>query len=254
MERGNERNKVFQKTSFLWFILGLKLRRVVTDSGFFLLCCHKFLPHPLFIMQAAGFSLRAVFHYDLNTVNSPNEQSRFEEFYRQEVQAVYRYVYARTRHHEEAREIVQESFLTYYQLQQAGETTDHERALLFRLARNRAIDALRRQRTRESFGQDATSGKVLFFRPVEPLTPEEILLEKERHHYAAAALEQLSERDQECLALRRSGLSYREIAEVLHINPNSVGQLVSRALRRFTESYEAGLGKKQNDEKAGKTG
>lgn len=43
--------------------------------------------------------MRSVLHYDLNTVNSPSEQSGFEEFYRQEVQAVYRYVYSRTRHH-----------------------------------------------------------------------------------------------------------------------------------------------------------
>ena len=176
--------------------------------------------------------------------------SRFEEFYRQEVTAVYRFVYSRVRNREDALEIVQESFLAFYQLQQRAENYEHERALLFRLARNRAIDWLRRQHTREQ----AATTNVLPFRSAEPRTPEELLLEKERHACAAEAVASLSERDQECLALRRSGLRYREVAEVLHINPTSVGQLINRALHRFTETYEALLaGKskppKSNDEK-----
>lgn len=187
-------------------------------------------------------------------MNNANDSSRFEEFYRHEVQAVYRYVYARVSNHADALEIVQESFLTLYQLQQSGAGGEHERALLFRLARNRAIDLLRRKRTREHFAQEAAAGKLLPFKAAETRTPEDLLLDKERQQCAATAISQLSERDQECLALRRNGLSYREVAEVLHVNPNSVGQFINRALRRFTEAYEALLGKKQNDEKTGKTG
>ncbi|MGH9842572.1 MAG: RNA polymerase sigma factor [Blastocatellia bacterium] len=193
-------------------------------------------------------------------MNNSGASTRFEEFYRHEVQAVYRFVYSRVGNHEDALEIVQESFLALYQLQQNNEAGEHERALLFRLARNRAIDLLRRRRTRETFGQEAATGKVLLFRAAEtrtppmPPTPEDILLDKERRHWATMALAQLSERDQECLALRCSGLSYREVAEALRLNPNSVGQIINRALRRFAESYEALQGKKQNDEKTGKTG
>lgn len=186
--------------------------------------------------------------------------THFEEFYRQEVAAVYRFVYARVHHHEDAREIVQESFLTFYQLQQRTDAYEHERALLFRLARNRAIDWLRRQRTRERIEHDATSTNVVPFRSAAPRTPEELLLEKEQQSYATEALASLSERDQECLALRRSGLRYHEVAAVLQVNPQSVGQLINRALRRFAESYEALLTRKptsklgtEQDEKAEKT-
>ncbi len=186
-------------------------------------------------------------------MNNSDASTRFEEFYRHEAQAVYRFVYARVGNHEDALEIVQESFLTLYQLQERGEASEHERALLFRLARNRAIDLLRRRRTRDSFGQETAAGKVLAFRPAETRTPEDVLLDKERQHCAALALAQLSERDQECLALRRSGLSYREVAEALHVSSNSVGQIINRALRRFAESYEALPGKKGTDEEAGKT-
>lgn len=187
--------------------------------------------------------------------------THFEEFYRQEVAAVYRFVYSRVHQHEDALEIVQESFLTFYQLQQRAEAYEHERALLFRLARNRAIDWLRRQRTRERVEHDATTTNVVPFRSTAPRTPEDLLLEKERQHYATTALTSLSERDQECLALRRSGLRYHEVAEVLQVNPNSVGQLINRALRRFAETYDALLtgkltGKSRitsDDEKAAQT-
>lgn len=189
----------------------------------------------------------------MNHTGASNKlEGRFEEFYRCEAQAVYRFVHARVGNHEDALEIVQESFLTLYRLQERGEAGEHERALLFRLARNRSIDLLRR-RTRETFEQEAATGKVLLFRAAETRTPEDVLLDKERQRCATTALAQLSERDQECLALRRSGLSYREVAEALHINPNSVGQIINRALRRFADAYQVLLGQKGTDEEAGKT-
>lgn len=162
-------------------------------------------------------------------------------------------MYTRVGNHEDALEIVQESFLTLYQLCQSQEDKEPERALLFHLARNRAIDVLRRRRTRESFDQKTATGKVLLFRTTEPRTPEDDFLEQERLHCAATALAQLSERDQECLALRRSGLGYREVADVLQVNPNSIGQVIHRALRRFADAFEILWGKKGTDEKAGKT-
>lgn len=187
-------------------------------------------------------------------MNHDHTPTQFEEFYRQEARAVYRFVYSRVGNHADALEVVQESFLALYRLKPGGEGGDcPDRALLFRLARNRAIDLLRRRRTRDAFGQEAATGNVLPFRIAEPRTPEDALLEKEREQLAAAALAGLSERDRECLALRRSGLNYREIASALNVNPTSVGQLINRALRRFADAYEALLGKKGTDEKAGKT-
>jgi RNA polymerase sigma factor (sigma-70 family) len=173
----------------------------------------------------------------------------FEEFCRHEYGAVYRYTYARVGNAEEALEIVQESFLTFYRLMLAGEVRDHERALLFRLARNNAIDLIRRRTTREQFAREVQRGTLIAFRPSEPPTPEEMLLEKERRRCAEEALARLSSRDQDCLVLRRSGLTYREVAEVLNINPNSVGQTISRALQRFERVFEQLLGRSHEPEK-----
>ncbi len=153
---------------------------------------------------------------------------------------MYRYTYAHIGDVEDTREVVQESFLSLYQMWLASEIREHERALLFRIARNKAIDLVRR-RARQSM-EDLQSGKVLPFRPLEQHTPEELLLEKERRHFATEALARLSDRDQECLALRRSGLTNQQVAEALNVNAITVRQVISRALRRFEQIYDQLMG------------
>lgn len=166
----------------------------------------------------------------------------FEEVCRREYVAVYRYVYAHTGHVEDAREAVQESFLNFYQLLLADELREHERALLFRIARNKAIDLVRRRARQRGHPEEWQSGKVLVFKPPEPPTPEELLLEKERRRLAEVALTRLSDRDQECLMLRRSGLTNQQVADVLQVNAVTVRQIISRALRRFEQAYDQVLG------------
>ena len=155
---------------------------------------------------------------------------------------MYRYVYAHTGNSDDAREAVQESFLSFYQLLLGQEIREHERALLFRIARNKAIDLVRRRGRQLAATQEAQAGKVLPFVSLEQRTPEALLLEKERIRLAETALAELSERDQECLALRRSGLTNQQIAELLDVNAVTVRQIISRALRRFEQAYDQLLG------------
>ncbi len=120
----------------------------------------------------------------------------------------------------------------------SGEVRGHERALLFRMARNKSIDVVRRRMRRRETGEEAKEGRVLHFRGVDGRTPEEVLLEKERRRVAEQALARLSVRDRECLALRGNGLTNQEVAAVLHVTPVTVRQIISRALRRFGQAYE----------------
>jgi RNA polymerase sigma factor (sigma-70 family) len=203
---------------------------------FFASGCHNRPLHPTSV--ASGSIVKHVI-----TVNTAEPETWFEEFCRREYAAVYRYTYARVSHPDEAQEVLQECFLTFYRLLTSGEVREHPRALLFRLARNIAIDAVRRRATRDDFARQAAGGTVIAFAPPPSPTPEEILLEKERRQCADEALARLSSRDRECLALRRSGLTYREIAEALNLNPHSVGQTISRALHRFEQAYDELLGR-----------
>jgi RNA polymerase sigma-70 factor (ECF subfamily) len=48
----------------------------------------------------------------------------------------------------------------------------------------------------------------------------------------------MPERERHMLLLRAEGLSYRDIAAVLLMNPASVGVLLARARRAFRKIYE----------------
>jgi DNA-directed RNA polymerase specialized sigma24 family protein len=142
--------------------------------------------------------------------NSDNETG-FEDFYRHECQALYRYVYAWVSNPDDALEVVQESFLNLYQMQSGKESPAYERALLFRVARNKTVDLLRRRHT-----CGAATGSTA----------------------ASAAFEKLTDRDQECLALRLSGLNYQAVAEIMNIDRNLVSHVANQALRKFEETYD----------------
>jgi RNA polymerase sigma factor (sigma-70 family) len=162
----------------------------------------------------------------------------FEGFCRQEYLALYRYAYAHTGQQEDASEVVQEAFFSFYRVWVTGEVREHERALLFRIARNKSIDLVRRRARRRETSEEVADGRILHFRALDGRTPEELLLEKERRRVAEEALTRLNERDRECLALRGNGLTNQEVAEVLQVNPVTVRQIISRALRRFGQIYE----------------
>jgi RNA polymerase sigma factor (sigma-70 family) len=147
--------------------------------------------------------------------------------------AVCRYAYRIVNDPEEAAEIAQETFLRLQQALETGSGPTPETVFLYRVARNLAIDSLRRRVTRRRFAE--TDGRIMSG-AAEKSTEEE-LLEQERRTQVRRALQGLRPRDAECLVLRNRGCSYGEVAQILHIHPDSVGPTVTRALRRLRQAY-----------------
>ncbi len=94
-------------------------------------------------------------------------------------------------------------------------------------------------------------GNLLPFNQPAPRTPEELLLEKETQRSAEQVLAKLSQKEQDCLELRYGGLSYREVAGILQLSPNTVGPLMARALRKFREAYVELVEKKDASHESG---
>jgi RNA polymerase sigma factor (sigma-70 family) len=138
---------------------------------------------------------------------------------------------------DDAMEVVQDTFLDYYRYIAKESSFRCERALLFFMAKNHAIDVIRRSKTRSVNQQEIEEGNLLHWGNPPSKTPEDLLLDKERRQSVRLALEQLSKKEQECLALRRWGLSYQEVAQTMHMNTQSVGQVITRALRKFRGFY-----------------
>ncbi len=161
--------------------------------------------------------------------------ARLEALFRQQHRSLCRYVYQIVGSIDDALEIVQESFLRLWKAQGECDETCLEAAYLFRLARNVAIDALRKSQVRERYlSIQVARGNVLIL----PVTPEDEILRRERHELAGEALRQLTFKQRELLVLRASGFSYDEIAEIAGVSRGSVGQNITRAMRKCRLHYE----------------
>jgi RNA polymerase sigma-70 factor, ECF subfamily len=108
-------------------------------------------------------------------------------------------------------------------------------AWLFRVAINLANDAVRGELRRTRHLQVMTTTAEP---PAVPAS-DRLLLEAETAERVRQGLACLSERDRELLLLHEDGLSYRELAATVGVNPSSIAPLLARARARFLRHYHA---------------
>jgi len=143
--------------------------------------------------------------------------------------SLWRYVHRLVGDEDAADDVVQEAFVRL--LGRPDLIDDAARLWLFTVATNLVRDR-GRMHTRRA--------RLLTAVPVGPDPPPSAvdrLVREERVQAVRAALAQLSERDQQLLLMREEGFRYQEIAEVVGVAPGSIGTLIARATRRFTEIY-----------------
>lgn len=103
------------------------------------------------------------------------------------------------------------------------------RALLYRIATNVATDAIRRAEVHRRWRRSAGSSE-----PISPPTPADELDESETHRRFRQALRAMAPKRREVFRLvRDEALSYREVAEVLGLSPQTVANHMSLALREL---------------------
>jgi RNA polymerase sigma factor (sigma-70 family) len=161
--------------------------------------------------------------------------ARLEVLFRQQQRQLCRYVYQITGSTDDAVEIVQECFLRLWRSSQPLDDAEIEPAYLYKLARNIAIDALRKKQVRNRY---AVSTAMVHDILILPVTPEEEVLDRERTGLANEALGRLNDKQREMLVLRAGGLSYDEIADITGVSRGSIGQTITRALRKCRSAYE----------------
>lgn len=127
-----------------------------------------------------------------------------------------------------ADDIAQESFVRLLR-QQIPE--DEVRPWLFTVAMNLVRDRARKTERRQRLLVQAP-------RLVHADMPADDRVEQaERVAEIRAVLARIPERDRTLLLMREEGFKYEEIARVVGVAPASVGTLIARALKRFTEAY-----------------
>ena len=140
--------------------------------------------------------------------------------------AIYRFALVLVRHHQDAEDVLQETFMKLLQHLEAGGNADNLRGWLFTVAAHAARDRQRRRLRWLPWSRDA-----------EPAADPPTLPDEDgRYRVLREALSGLSRRDRLLLALRAQGLSYREIAAAAEIRETSVGQLLARATERWSRA------------------
>lgn len=148
-----------------------------------------------------------------------------------ELNIVYRYLRKLGISHADAEDAVQETaykYLLYYDSIKASKI----RSWLIRVALNFYYDQCRKQH-KYKLDLDANVTKL-----VAADQPEELFLEKERNNQLSFAISKLKPYFKELLLLKyQSNLSYKEIAELLESNINSVRTNLFRARKQLAKIY-----------------
>jgi RNA polymerase sigma-70 factor (ECF subfamily) len=149
------------------------------------------------------------------------------------VDAVYRFMYYRTKNQAVAEDLTAEVFAQMIQSIHRYEDRGLPfGAWLFSIARARLVDYIRKQKRREILHLDDL---LPISNPRQETSPEQVLDEAR----FVSLLRPLTEQQREIIILRFVGeLSNAEIAEVVGSNANAVKQMMYRAIRRLRRAME----------------
>ncbi len=128
-----------------------------------------------------------------------------------------------------AADVVQDAFV---RLHQRGSLPDAPAAWLVSVALNlfRNVRTTQRRRARLLTPSRA---EATYSDPYP--APDERLSSEESRRCVRRAIDQLPERDRQLLLLRAEGYSYRELADAIGLQEDSVGTLLARAKARFRQ-------------------
>ncbi|MEZ5356486.1 MAG: RNA polymerase sigma factor [Bryobacteraceae bacterium] len=164
--------------------------------------------------------------------HSPNRSGALEQrvtaVYLQSRGEIYRYVTAIGLDSATAQEVTQEAFLRLHAALCDRHTIRCDRAWLFTVAHNLALNTKARMLTLDELDPDLHSS------PADG--PERLLVTGERLKRVREAVESLSPQQRQCLELRAEGFRYREIAEILGLATSTVGEFLRRAMQQLRKA------------------
>ncbi len=143
-----------------------------------------------------------------------------------------------------AAEIVQESFLRLWK-EDMQELQGREKAWLFCVSRNMALDQLKRKgqlgKDAESFDETSVS-EANAPAMASSRTPEEDLDRRQQLAALQQALSQLAAKEEEVVRLKfLDGFSYKEISAITGLSVSHVGVLIHQAMKFLRSSASASM-------------
>ncbi len=159
---------------------------------------------------------------------------RFEALYRSSRDDVYAYVATLLRDAAAAEDVTALAFERAYRRRRSFDRhRGDERAWLFGIARNAALDELRRRRRHATLVHDPASEDRDLALAASEDAADAIL----RRSTVRAALDALDARERELVALKfHAGLSNAEIARVLGVSESNAGTLLHRTITKLRKA------------------
>jgi len=129
-----------------------------------------------------------------------------------------------------AQDIVQEAFLRYLKQRRQGLPVEHEKAWLYRVTHNLALDHIRRNQRGESalaeYQADNADRTVA--------APDAAVTRRDARREALQLLQTLPEREQQIVLMKVvEGKSYKEIAAAMDISTGNVGFILHTAFKKL---------------------
>jgi RNA polymerase sigma factor (sigma-70 family) len=156
----------------------------------------------------------------------------FEALYRAARDDVYAYVATLLRDRTAAEDVTAAAFERAYRKQRTYKAArGSERAWLFGIARNAALDELRRRKRAAALAAEPAD--------VDASLPEDAAEAAMRRAAVRVALARLEARERELIALKfHAGLDNSEIAAVLGVSVSNAGTQLHRAMTKLREAVE----------------
>ena len=174
---------------------------------------------------------------DYQAQESVAESWEFEAKFLEQWPKIYHVLFHLVGDKDEAEDLALETFWQLYQ--HPPSKRENLNGWLYRVALNRGFNALRSQKRRRHYEQQA--GK-LALEVDPPADPADEIEHSERRRAVREVLTQMKPRAAQMLVLRHSGLSYAEIATAVKVRPTSVGKLLARAEDEFEKIYRQSQG------------
>ena len=170
-------------------------------------------------------------------VREVNEEKTFNEFYDKYNKKVYNFVLYRIHNEVLAEEIMQDSFLTLYNMiEDMNEKSERElKNLVMAIAKNIVMSYSSKLKRRN----DKFNENIVEFYEEKFVNPEDVIDDKETADEVYKALSKITKSQREAIIeVKLKGLSYKEAGKVLNKSEEEIKQLVYRAKKSLKKVLE----------------
>lgn len=155
------------------------------------------------------------------------DKQAFEALFKRYFHHIYQSILRYTARHTEAEDIVQQVFVTLWEKRDSLGAIERIDKWLFTVALNEFRMRFRKARTSDEYAQYL---RETFEQETD--SPEEQLIVRQRHLLLRKAIENLSPKQREAWQLsRETGLTYAQIARQMNLEPTTVKEHISRAMK-----------------------